>query len=151
MFENFTTRVGDFLNSDMLPVALGMGAQGFMAGHPNTWQAGLGRAGVALGQSNIAAKAARRQAEERRSVNQLIADLLAGKGLTAPGYDGPSSINTKTTPEDQTITVKGNNILPKGERGFEAAQGRFGGQQNMEKGGLRYSPRTGIFSKDISH
>lgn len=111
-FENFTTRVGDFFNSDMLPVALGMGAQGIMAGHPNSWQAGLGRAGVAMGQSNIAAKAAKRQGEERKSVNQLIADLLAGKGLTEAGYPGVTSIDAKSDPKGQKITVVGDGIIP---------------------------------------
>ena len=39
-------KLSTFLGSDAAPVVLGEAAQGIMAGHPNTWQSGLGAVGA---------------------------------------------------------------------------------------------------------
>jgi hypothetical protein len=105
----------DFFNSDAFPVMAGMGAQAAMAGHPNTWQSQLGVVGQQMGQSNIAAKAATRQAEERAAMNRMLTKLLGGQGLTEAGANGPTDIKTSVDPTGtQKITVTGNNIMPNG-------------------------------------
>lgn len=143
-FEEFKTKVGDFFGSDMLPVALGMGAQAVMEEHQNSWPALLGKSAVGLQQSKIAADAARRQGNERDSINRLIANLLAGKGLTEQGYPGVTSINLKTAPnKEQTITVKGDEIAPAfGQSALAAAKGNKGQAPSAGPGG-GVDPRAG--------
>ena len=63
-------RLSDFINSDAAPVVLGGGAQAVMAKDPTSWQYQLGGLGAQLGQSNIAAKAAERQATERQNISR---------------------------------------------------------------------------------
>ena len=79
------SRIGKFLSNDALPVALGMGAQAAMEEHQTSWPAIAGRSIVDLGRSNIAAKAAMRQAEERGQLKKMLASVLSGKGSTEAG------------------------------------------------------------------
>jgi len=132
-FQNFISGLGNFFTSDMAPVALGMGAQAAMGKHQNTWQAGLGRAAVELQRSKIAAKAATRQAEERRALIRL----LSGQGVTPVDKAGPSKVGLTINPDKtQTIKIDGNKMV----------DGIFGGKQidevqNIDEVGSKGVPR----------
>jgi hypothetical protein len=136
-FEEFLTKMKDFGRSDFLPVALGMGAQAAMGPHQNEWQALLGRGVMDLQRSNIAAKAAQRQAVERNTLNSYISKLLSGQGLTPQGTQGPTAFNLKTSPEgEQTITVKGDQLMPGGPGGNVDPRSGLGGATRPSGGGI---------------
>jgi hypothetical protein len=109
--KGLMSNIGTFLGSDAAPVVLGGAAEAVMAGHPDTWQAQLGRLGAGLGQSKIAAKAATRQAEERNSYNKLLAGLLSGTNLTPAGTPGPTSAKMTVDEKGQKVEVTGDNIV----------------------------------------
>lgn len=90
--------IGDYLSSDRAPVQLGQLASAVMGPYQNEWQSQLGNAAATIGQSNIAAKAAGAQAEERASLMRALSKFLSGEGLTPAGSPGPTSA---------TLTAKG--------------------------------------------
>jgi hypothetical protein len=125
-WEQVKTGVGDFLSSDVAPVALGGAAQAVMADYPTSWQYQLGGLAGKLGQSNIAAKAAQRQAAQRDAYNRMLADLLSGRSLTEAGMPGPTSANLSVSPGgEQKVSVTGDKIVSPesvGKAGQEGGQ-----------------------------
>jgi len=127
-YTNIGESLGKFAQSDAFPVYAGGLAQAMMAPYPNDPKAqiigGAGGLGAVMGQSNIAAKAAKRQADERAMMNKLLVNLLAGKGLTEAGVPGPTSANITTNPDGtQKVTVTGD--------------GLFGGWEDASRGGMK--------------
>jgi hypothetical protein len=111
--ENLPTTIGEFLSSESAPVVLGSAAQGIMAGHPDEWQYGLGGVAADLGRSRIAASAAKRQAEERKQLADLMTRLLGGSvQYTEQGTPGPTTSTFKSgAGGEDTFTLKGDDLL----------------------------------------
>ena len=90
--DSLMSNIGQFLNSDAAPVVLGQAAQAAMGGSPEgrqSWQSMLGGVSSGLGQSRIAANAAKRQGTERNQLAKLLTQALSGDmgytGVNDPG------------------------------------------------------------------
>ena len=108
----FGQRLGNFVNADAFPVALGMGAQAAMGPDQSSWQAMVGKAAADFQRSKIAAGAAEEQTRKQDQLRNMIGQLLAGKGLTEAGVPGPTSFATTTNPDGtQKFTLTGDKLM----------------------------------------
>ena len=96
MFGKFMSGAKDFINNDAFPVVMGQAAKAFTAEEPLSWQHQLGNVGDTLGKSNIAAKAANRQATKQEQLSKMLSDILGGNvPYTDATKDGLTTANIK--------------------------------------------------------
>lgn len=120
MANNFMAGLENFLAKESTPVALGQVARALMGSDQNSVPALLGGVATQLGQSRIAANAAKRQAAERQALNRAIIQILSGQTpeLTEEGIEGPTGITLKKSPGGKfKMTIDGDSKTPGGASG----------------------------------
>ena len=118
MLENFDPQtLVNFLSSEQAPVVLGKIGQAVMGPNQNTWQAKLGGVAAELGQSSIAASAAKKRNEAQTGQNAAIAQAIKTGQMppiktTPVGEPGADSVVTKQDGSGVTTTIKKENPPP---------------------------------------